>query len=367
MAVFCVIFDTMKKVSVFLTLLLLALGFTSCKQQTSASTPAQVLLERMTALSEKGIMYGHQDDPFYGITWQWERDRSDTKELCGDYPAVMGFDLGGLEEHHDKNLDSVPFAWIREEAVRHFERGGIITFSWHPRNPRTGGTAWDTTDSTVVRNLLVGGEQHELFSGWMADVAVFLQSLKTTDNQPVSFIFRPWHEYNGSWFWWGYDLCSDDEYLTLWSMFQDYMNQMLPGQIVWSQSPNLQGNWTDETFLPRFAGAERVDILGLDCYQWGSEEEYISGASADAQYLSQLAHRLGLLFAFTECGRVNSDIPDWWSRIFMPITVGTHACYFLPWRNWHEEHFGASADASTASDFLRLANEHQFLLLQDIK
>lgn len=340
----------------------------ACKKAAQETyTPAEQLIIHMSQLSAQGIMYAHQDDPFYGISWQWERDRSDTYELVGDYPAVMGFDLGGLEEHHDKNLDSVPFTWIREEAIKHVERGGIITFSWHPRNPRTGGTAWDVSDTLVVRNILPGGEQYELFQGWMADVADFLVTLQHENGEPVPFIFRPWHEYNGSWFWWGQTLCSDEEYKALFCMLEDYMNERLPGQIVWSQSPNLQGNWTDETFLPRFMGEERVDILGLDCYQWGSEEDYIAGTRADAVYLSALAHERGMLFAFTECGRVNSDIPDWWSRVFLPITAGTKACYFLPWRNWPAEHFGASKDASTADDFKRLAEEHAFLLLNDIK
>lgn len=342
------------------------LGLSSCQKKTTI-TPAQALIERMTMLSEQGIMYGHQDDPFYGITWQWEKDRSDTYELIGDYPAVMGFDLGGLEEHHDKNLDSVPYCWIREEAVRHFERGGIITFSWHPRNPRTGGTAWDVTDKTVVKNILPGGDQYELFQGWMADVAAFLKTVKTADDTPVPFIFRPWHEYNGSWFWWGQDLCSDDEYKALWTMFQDYMNEAMPGQIVWSQSPNLQGNWTEDTFLPRFVGQERCDILGEDCYQWGTEDEFIAGATADIRFLSAFAHERGMLFSITECGRVNSDVPDWWSRVLLPVVEGSKACYVLPWRNWSEEHFGASKDALTADDFKALCAEKKLLLLQDIQ
>ena len=33
-------------------------------------------------------MAGHQDDPFYGVTWEWEYGRSDVKDVTGDYPAV---------------------------------------------------------------------------------------------------------------------------------------------------------------------------------------------------------------------------------------------------------------------------------------
>ena len=154
----------MKKILLFASLAMALMASCGKKAQTESEaqpTPAQALITRLDSLRQKGYMYAHQDDPFYGVTWQWERGRSDTYELVGDYPALMGFDLGGIEMGDAKNLDSVPFTWIREEAIKHVERGGIITFSWHPRNPRTGGTAWDVTDSTVVRNILPGGEQHE--------------------------------------------------------------------------------------------------------------------------------------------------------------------------------------------------------------
>lgn len=42
-------------------------------------------------------MLGHQDDPVYGTTWKWDEGKSDVLLTTGDYPAVMGFDLGKLE------------------------------------------------------------------------------------------------------------------------------------------------------------------------------------------------------------------------------------------------------------------------------
>ena len=34
----------------------------------------------------KGFMFGHHDDPVYGIGWEGDADRSDVKSVCGDYP-----------------------------------------------------------------------------------------------------------------------------------------------------------------------------------------------------------------------------------------------------------------------------------------
>ena len=175
---------------------MLSLGATA----KTKATPAQALLARMQKLQKMGYMYGHQDDPFYGVSWEWERDRSDTKELVGDYPGVMGFDLGGIELGDSKNLDGVPFDRMREEIVAHHMRGGIITISWHPRNPLLGTTAWIESDikaydeavealkklnqhdiakqvknpKSTVASILPGGTKHELFTLWLERVETFL-------------------------------------------------------------------------------------------------------------------------------------------------------------------------------------------------
>ena len=50
-------------------LLILVLLFLSCINV--EKTGAELLLERLIALKQKGYMFGHQDDPFYGLTWEW--------------------------------------------------------------------------------------------------------------------------------------------------------------------------------------------------------------------------------------------------------------------------------------------------------
>ena len=345
-------------------------GLASCTSRRNNEivilTPAEEMRMRLDTLQHQGLMYGHQDDPFYGVTWSWEDGRSDTKELVGDYPAVMGFDLGGIELGDSVNLDTVPFEWIRNEAIAHYSRGGFITFSWHPRNPRTGGNAWDVSDTTVVHSILPGGDLHDKFEGWMANVAAFLKTIKTADGISIPFVLRPWHEYNGSWFWWGQRLCSDDDYKALWCMFQDYMNKEMPRNILWGFSPNLQGDWTEEDFLRRYPGNDRVDLIGCDAYQWGTEEDFVTGFTADVAFLSGYAMSAKKIFAVTECGMQNSPTPDWWSRIFMPCIDPYTVCYFLPWRNWHADHFGASKDVSTADDFKNLYKAKRFKILPDI-
>ena len=393
-------------------------------------TPREKLISRLAKIQKKGYMYGHQDDTFYGVTWNWDNDRSDTYDLVGDYPGVMGFDLGGIEKGDKKNLDSVPFSRIREAIILQHERGGIVTLSWHPRNPLIGSTSWIQNDTVnyneavtalkkigqqelvkqipnpkhTVRAVLPGGCKHELFMKWLKRVSEFLLSLKDKNGNQIPLIFRPWHENNGSWFWWGQENCSDQEYHALWNLTQDYINSTKIGCIakakepckqsckkatggsskkssakkntmmttlgdclVWSYSPNLHGTWTEEAWLVRYPGDERVDLIGEDAYQWGTEQDFISGLDADLQVVTKIALEHGKLFAVTECGYKNSPDTTWWQRVFKPIIEKYTISYFLPWRNYSKEHFGASPDASTADDFKTWAKQKNFLFVNDIK
>ena len=335
------------------------------------------LLNRLTILQQQGCMFGHQDDPFYGIGWAYEDGRSDVLETCGDWPAVMGFDLGGIEVGDAKNLDSVPFDCIRQEIIRHHQRGGIVTVSWHPRNPLTTfdhphtwpeGSAWEATDGTVAA-ILEGGAQHEIFMTWLERVRTFLSSLKTDDGEPVPFIFRPWHENNGAWFWWGNTHCTPEEYRALYALTQDFLttsNDQLSTSIVWSYSPNLDGAMTEDKFLQWYPGDDRIDLIGLDAYQWGTEEDFVRQTNADLDFLCAFACRHHKLVALTECGLI--DVPDatWWHRVLLPIIKSHPALsYALVWRNAEKEHFGPVPNTDNGREFLRFYNDPHMLFLKE--
>lgn len=383
----------MKKIAIlitFLTFNLSLLTLSAAKQ-----TPAEQLIQRLLKIQKKGYMYGHQDDPFYGITWEYEDGRSDTKDLVGDYPAVMGFELGGIEMDDAKNLDSVPFNRMRDEIIAHYNRGGIITISWHPRNPLLGTTAWIENDikayneavaalekinqsalakqvlnpATTVKNILPGGTKHSYFLSWLGKLNKFLTSLKDSKGNQIPFIFRPYHENTGSWFWWGKNLCSDKEYLDLWAMTQDFINitevkgGKMKDYIIWSYSPS----WSDPSALKRYPGDNRIQLLGSDAYQWGTEEAFKAQLDTELSLLTKLGKEHNKVIALTECGYQNSPDPTWWQRVFKPVIEKYKFSYFLPWRNYSKEHFGASKDAKTAEDFKAWAKAKNLLFCNDIK
>jgi mannan endo-1,4-beta-mannosidase len=372
----------MKKMMMMAVAAIAMAACTAQKQAEPEKTQAQLLIERLDTLVEKGIMYGHQDDPMYGLTWEYEKDSSDVKNVCGDYPAIMGFDLGGIEMGDQKNLDSVPFTRMTEEIIAHHERGGIVTLSWHPRNPVTTidgggnagqkfpeGTAWDVSDSAVVKKILPGGEFHEKFETWMQRVSDFLATLKTADGKKIPVIFRPWHENSGSWFWWGEKLCTVEEYKALWNMLQDKLTNDGFDNLVWSYSPGCQDNLTAERLLDRYPGDDRVQMIGLDGYQWVPEEKdkFIERTKQNLAVLCEVAEAHRLIPAMTETGMKNMTQPDWWSTTLLPAVEQFPISYLLTWRNYKEEWFGPSTSKPDAASFVEFYNSDKTLFLKDIK
>ena len=351
----------------FYILALCALASCACACKKKVDTPKDALMQQLLSFAEQGkIAYGHQDDLPYGHAWKvedWETDdleRSDIKDVTGHYPLVMGFDLGDIEHGASKNLDGVPFGLIRKATLKHIERGGIVTFSWHPDNLLTGGDAWDVSSNKVVEAVLPGGEKHTEFMEWLRRGADFVESLGN-----VAIIFRPWHENSGAWFWWGRGLCSSEEYRALWNMTQEFVAKALPYNILWSWSPNY-GFEPDE--LDTYPGNERVDIIGLDAYQQrGGEEAFISQLNKDLTTLCNMAKKSGKLVALTECGYQNIPDPTWWTRVLKPQIAKYPISYFLVWRNAdRRQYFAPAKNTKDAEDFCKIVKDKRILMLNDI-
>ena len=370
----------MKKYVLLAMTVVVMAACTGPKKAEPEKTGAQQLFERLDTLRQKGIMFGHQDDPFYGLTWDYDKDSSDVKNTCGDYPAVMGFELGGIEMGDAKNLDSVPFTRMTEEIINHYNRGGIITISWHPRNPATTapdggrgaqkfpeGSAWDVTDTTVVSSILPGGRNAELFKVWMDRVSDFLATLKTDDGKKIPIIFRPWHENTGSWFWWGEKLCTAEEYKALWNLLQDKLNADGFDNLLWAYSPGMASNLTEEKYLERYPGNDRISLVGIDGYQWSSREDFMAQLDPNLDMLTKFAEKNGKIAALTECGLKNLTEPDWWTAALLPVVEKYPISYLLVWRNYNEEWFGPSPAKPDAEYFKKFYEAEKTMFLEEIK
>lgn len=328
------------------------------------------LLRNLKAISVQGFLFGHQDDPLYGVTWEGDSGRSDVQSVTGDYPAVMGFDIGKIEHDSEKNIDNVSFAILREEMIRHYKRGGMITASWHADNPLTGSGSWDVSRNDVVRSILPGGEKHDLFIDWLDRAAAFFNSLNTAEGRKVPVLFRPWHEHTGSWFWWGKDLCSTEEYTALWEMTRSHFDSAGVDNLLYAYSPDLQG--PGEIYMERYPGDDYVDLLGLDGYHRNNEEGvdvYLSSLDSILSFMTEEGAKREKPIALTETGLEAIPITDWWTSVLFPVLDRYPVSYVLVWRNAREQsdhYFAPYPGQVSANDFVTFYHHPKTLFCKDI-
>jgi hypothetical protein len=320
-------------------------GSETCNRPSDAqATPRTVLLYRnLQVLINKGCLFGHQDDLAYGYGWKYVPGRSDIRDVTGDYPALYGWELGGLELDSSRNLDGVPFDLMREYIRQGFERGGVITMSWHLRNPYTGKTAWNPEQGTVAA-ILPGGSANARYKGWLDRVAAYVQSLTDNHGRPIPVILRLFHELNGNWFWWGGKNCTPEELKQLWRFTVGYLrDEKHVHNLLFAYNTDRVKSASD--YLERYPGDQWVDVMGFDIYQGydiRQDERFAGELDRTLSMLDSVATVRRKLPALTEFGF--NQLPDtgWWTRIFLPTIARHRVSYALAWRNAGTKYDGSS-------------------------
>jgi mannan endo-1,4-beta-mannosidase len=346
------------------------------------------MLSNLRAQADSGVyMFGHHDDVVYGIGWESDYDndstigtKSDVKSVCNDFPAVLSFDLGHIELGDDKNLDGVPFKRIRQEIINHFDHGGMITLSWHLNNPLSGGTSWvadslKDVEKNTVASVLEGGKQHELFLTWLDKVADFLNSLETPYGVRVPVLFRPWHEHTGSWFWWGQDFCTPEQYKSLWTMTVERLKDKGVVNALFAYSPGTEPDGDDTKYLERYPGDDIIDVVGLDCYCFAPDADTVKVAKfaddldKNLAMVGKVAKAHNKVMALTETGYEGIKTSDWWTKTLAPVLAKYPIAYVLVWRNARERpqhHFAPYPGHASTANFVEFYNLKETLFLHDV-
>jgi len=351
------------------TFLILFMGIglqLAAQSDPQATRETKNLYNSLLTLQNKGIMFGHQDDLAYGNGWYNQSGRSDIKDVCGDYPGICGWELGHLEQGNHYSLDSVYFSNIRQGIVSFYNQGGVNTVSWHGRNPLTGGSAWDVSSKEVVAAILPGGSRHDLYIQYLDKLADFFLGLKTENGTFVPVIFRPYHEHTGSWFWWGKDLCTVDQYKALWQFTVNYLRDSRQiHHLLYSYSTDRFR--TPEEYTERYPGDDIIDMLAFDLYDRGPE--YAGVLKNCAEIVSRLATEKGKPCAVSEAGGPIAKQTDWWTRIILENLRQVPLSYVLVWRNpWQKpgDAFAPFKGHPSAPDFVKFYQDPHTLFLKDV-
>jgi mannan endo-1,4-beta-mannosidase len=340
-----------------------------------ATAETKALYVNLGKLSRDHTLFGHQHATEYGHGWYGDENRSDVKSVVGSHPAVIGVDISGFSGRPPEEI-----RWSREQVRKNvidtYNRGGVTTVAWHFSNPLSkGGFYWvDSVSVPAVGHLIPGGDAHAQYKEILKDIATWSASLKGADGKQVPVIFRPFHEFDGGWFWWGAPHCTKDEFVSLWRFTVSYLrDSMNVHNFIYAFSPD--NKFTSEAeFLERYPGDPWVDLVGMDNYgDMGRDRYALDVAAMKLKIVSEYARKSHKLAAFTETGLESIPNPTWWTETLLKVMRqdDMRLCYVLVWRNDTKSptHYYAPFPGHTPSipDFKKFYDDPYTLFENDLK
>ncbi|RYG24828.1 MAG: beta-mannosidase, partial [Chitinophagaceae bacterium] len=254
--------------------------------------------------------------------------------------------------------------------------GGITTVSWHFSNPASGGGFYwkDSVSVPAVRLIIPGGSHHTEYKQILKTIAGLANTVTGKDGTLAPMIFRPFHEFDGDWFWWGKSHCTPQEFKTLWKFTVSYLRDSLAvHNFIYAFSPDNKFN-SEAEFLERYPGNEFVDMVGMDNYgDFGRDGKYdLEAGLKKLQIVSEYAIKNGKLAAFTETGLESVADKAWYSETLLKIVKSPklRLSYVLVWRNNSRSptHFYAPFPGhNSVNDFLAFYNDKFTLFEKDLK
>ena len=346
------------------------------------------------------VIYGHQNDTHHKAVLKDKDTNSDTKDLTGSIAGICGIDtlsLTGAElsltdKEKQEGLDLITKA--ANLGIDAANEGGIITLSAHMPNfdlvakkgkkdgkYELSGYSPNTTTGNVVGRIMPGGDLNEAFTQYLDMISDYAKKLEAAG---VPVLFRPFHENNGSWFWWGKAFCDEEAYKNLYRYTVEYLRDTKNvHNFLYIYSPNGPFE-NEEDYLSRYPGDEFVDILAFDMYH----DDPLSDTKADpwmksfedtinlVQKIADDRHKLSTVSetgvrynggATAVSGNANknwfSDVSDIISKSSMP--------YYMVWANFDTENFFAPymVDDTTGhemiNEFIRYYNDDKSIFANE--
>jgi mannan endo-1,4-beta-mannosidase len=344
----------------------------------NATDETVALFYNLKQLAKTKYLIGQQD-AFNGF-YQNNVGDSDIKKATGSDPGMLGSDFMFItDDHNDGTANN---HWWHEQEVKitadakqAYDKGMVNTFCWHLREPYNGETfyAADMTaaqKATAFTSILPGGENHDYFKTKLDKVADVLNNLKGSDGKLIPVIFRPFHEFDGSWFWWGAAYVTPEQYKQGYQFIVTYLRDTKNvHNVLYAFSPD-NSYTTAAAYLGRYPGDGYVDVLGMDNYGDFSNGSAtgVSTANNKLKMLSGMAIEKVKVAAMTETGyqvtSSNLAIPGFFStNIYNAMTANNvQLAYIMFWANTQTGYYVPP----TGTDFPVFANKPESVLQNEI-
>ncbi len=287
-------------------------------------------------------------------------EQSESKDVVGDHPGVHGSDFLYLIDQpwHD----SLHLA----AAKRAYADGAIVTFDYHWAG-KYGGEYKAQTDDDKILDYVARNDDSR------GDVTWFYQSLDRilgiiNDDLQFPIVFRPFHEMDGNWFWWGRQMQGGAAtYRRAYQLLVEYMSARTD-YVLFCWGPDI----AVADFEQFYPGDDYVDIVGRDIYSIGNAGRPLSKLTE----MIAFAAEHDKVAAFTEtgysgAGNFETNDPDWWTtRILDPIAADENAgkiAWVLTWINasWSGPYIPRSTSPQAAKDDFKAFYDSDLTLFQN--
>jgi len=254
------------------TFLIVSIGFSNDPVSPNASPEAKALLKFLYDISGKYTLTGQHNYPNIK-----EKNTRFANQYIGKTPAVYSIDWG-----HAKAGDSDSYLArpdIVQESIRQHKLGSIITICWHAVPP--------TAEEPVTFRQLPGSDPNNLKSvqgklldeqfkdvltpgaalhtQWLKQVDSVAVYLKKLEVAKVPILWRPYHEMNGDWFWWGGRLGEYSTRTLYIQIFDRLVKHHKLTNLVWVWSVD-RVHRPEMNYSHYFPGSQYLDVVGLDVY-----------------------------------------------------------------------------------------------------
>lgn len=268
---------------IILTILALALIFGSATRaqlvNPNATPEALALKHFIDSVYGQKIISGQCDDMYLNYI---------ETVTGGKAPAIMGYDFNGICPSQGGNNDAdKAIRWVKD-------RKGIAQFQWHWISPNADGD-WSSSNFKLAEAL--ADTTSDSYQNMIRDIDLVSAALKKMQDSLVPVLWRPLHEAEGAWFWWG--MSGKDACIGLYRLIYDRMVNLhgLNNLIwIWNSYGTDKPNW--------YPGNDVVDIIAWDY------PRYTGNNNSWNQY-QQLFVNNGKPFGIGEDGRLTDpDILD---------------------------------------------------------
>jgi mannan endo-1,4-beta-mannosidase len=302
----------------------------------NATNEAKALISFLVDNFGEKILSGQQDYPNTR-----PGDLEYIYETTGKYPAVLGLDFidnSPSRVEHGASADETPV------AIDWWEKGGIVAFTWHWNAPKDlldepGNEWWSgfyTRATTFDVDYALNHPESEDYKLLIRDIDVIAGELKKLQDAGVPVLWRPLHEAEGGWFWWGAK--GPEPTKELWKLMYDRMtNYHNLNNLIWVWN-SIEEDW--------YPGDEYVDIVSFDSYP--GDNNY-SPMSSQYEALKELSSNKKII-SIAE----NGPIPD---PDLLPLY---HANY-----SWFSTWNGDVLKNQNSKEHLKKVYNHDYVITLD--